>query len=1026
MPKISVGRDSEDREKYGLKGTGLIGKHLVGENEEAHKANSVYLDLARPHVVGVFGKRGTGKCLMPEQKVLTEDGLIEIEEFFSHARDYGQPEIREDDEELYYFSGPNVASVNQNCSMTENAIKAAYRKKVNEKLAKIKTRSGREITVTQEHPLFTTDGWRDAKEISEGQRIGIPRAINVSFGNSKLKIPEKFQKAKFSNLKKRESELLPEPDESKISEVSDGSGSFRKMVNQAEEDGLIEITQNSSSVPQKGQEELEKRKTQEHYRYGKSAPIKLPRTVTPELGKFMACLIGEGHEQKISENNYRIIFTNRNQSLRENFEQIGKNIFDLDFKHMREDSIYTDSKALEYFLSYNGYRTGENSFDKEIPDFILSSKKEVVSEFLKTFYECEGNVTDQQIELSSASKDIIDAINYMLLRFGIVGRISEKMKYASNTERKKVRKYFQITISGGKQLRKFQRDIGFISERKFSKLRSIIKESNTNVDTVPCGKILKKCRIQMGADRTQIAKHRQSLKAYEDGKYYPSREKLGEIVSNLENHLEKVKRLRNSLKEKPDIEKIEEFVDETAILWKNVNSECGYSRSDKRLLKYRKFHEKPSRLSEKVLKLFYSVHDLKASEKMLSKLKDLKNSDIHWDKVEEVEEINYKGWVYDLTVEEDHSFTAGFGGILCHNSYSLGTMIEELQAVDIKNNLSTIVVDPMGIYWSMTRPNDRGTSMLENWGMKPEGFDAKVYIPEGQTKHFNEEGMQYDDTFTLNPADFTAQEWAMALNIEMDSDRGILLERAINKLKDNLGRDYNLDDIIKAADKFDFEKETVRGLENRLTAAKDWGIFGEESSLEKFTTRGELSVIDVSVFGEMSSGWSVRSLVVGLLAKRILRRRMTARRVEEIEEMENIAENEMPIVWMFIDEAHEFLPADGKTPASDPLLRWVKIGREPGVSLVMATQQPAKLHSNALSQCDMVLSHRLTAKQDIEALGEIMQTYMRHDIKHYIDALPDRTGTGLILDDNSERIYPVQMRPRKSWHAGGTPDAFDE
>ncbi|MFB6145161.1 MAG: ATP-binding protein [Candidatus Nanohaloarchaea archaeon] len=358
-------------------------------------------------------------------------------------------------------------------------------------------------------------------------------------------------------------------------------------------------------------------------------------------------------------------------------------------------------------------------------------------------------------------------------------------------------------------------------------------------------------------------------------------------------------------------------------------------------------------------------------------------------------------------------------------SYSMGTMIEELQSTDIKNNLSTVVIDPMGIYWSMKRPNDRSTTMLEDWDMKPEAFDAKVYIPEGKTQEFEEQDMPYDDTFTLNPAEFTASEWAMAFNIDLDTERGVLLERVITKLTEKKGMDYSIDTIIKAIDKFDFDDTTRKGLVNRFRTAKSWGVFADESSLEMLTTRGELSIVDVSVFGEMSSGWSVRSLIVGLLAKRILRKRMTARRVEEIEEMENIAENEMPIVWMFIDEAHEFLPAKGKTPASDPLLRWVKIGREPGVSLVLATQQPAKLHPNALSQCDIILSHRLTAQQDIDALGEIMQTYMRHDIGHYIDALPDRAGTGLILDDNSERIYPVQMRPRKSWHAGGTPDAFD-
>ena len=359
-------------------------------------------------------------------------------------------------------------------------------------------------------------------------------------------------------------------------------------------------------------------------------------------------------------------------------------------------------------------------------------------------------------------------------------------------------------------------------------------------------------------------------------------------------------------------------------------------------------------------------------------------------------------------------------------SYSLGTIAEELQTTDISNNLSTIIIDPMGIYWSMKRPNDRSITVLEDWDLKPENFDAKVYIPEGKTQEFEEKEMPYDDTFTLKPGELTAQEWAMAFNIDISSERGILLERVVSRLEDSYGTEYRIDHIIEGIKKLDFSEEATDGLVNRFNAAKDWGVFGEESSLEKFTTRGELSIVDVSVFGELSSGWSVRSLIVALMAKRILKERMKARRIEEIDEMQNISENEMPITWMFIDEAHEFLPANGKTPASDPLLKWVKIGREPGVSLVLATQQPAKLHPNALSQCDIVLSHRLTARQDIEALGEIMQTYMRHDIKHYIDALPDMPGAGLILDDNSERIYPIQMRPRKSWHAGGTPDAFDE
>ena len=359
-------------------------------------------------------------------------------------------------------------------------------------------------------------------------------------------------------------------------------------------------------------------------------------------------------------------------------------------------------------------------------------------------------------------------------------------------------------------------------------------------------------------------------------------------------------------------------------------------------------------------------------------------------------------------------------------SYSLGTIAEEIQTADISQNLSTIMIDPMGIYWSMKRPNEKDVSVLDQWDMKPEAFDAQVYIPKGKTKDFDEQEMPYDDTFTLNPAQLTAEEWRMAFGLEENSSMSILLERAIQELSEQYGDSYRVEHILEALEKFDFDEKTVRGLENRFMNAEDWGIFDEESSLDKLTEREELSIVDVSVFGQMSGGTRVQALIVGILGKRILRRRMAARRLEELDEMQGLDQNEMPIVWMLIDEAHEFLPSDGETPASAPLLRWVKIGREPGVSLVLCTQQPAKLHPNALSQCDVLLSHRLTAQQDIDSLGEIMQTYMRYDLKHYIEALPDRKGTGLILDDNSERIYPIQMRPRKSWHAGGTPDAFDE
>ena len=101
-------------------------------------------------------------------------------------------------------------------------------------------------------------------------------------------------------------------------------------------------------------------------------------------------------------------------------------------------------------------------------------------------------------------------------------------------------------------------------------------------------------------------------------------------------------------------------------------------------------------------------------------------------------------------------------------------------------------------------------------------------------------------------------------------------------------------------------------------------------------------------------------------------------------------------------------------------------GREPGISLLFITQRPNKLHEDALAQSDLIIAHRLTSEADLKALRGIMQTYMLDDIQTYINSLPRQKGTAIVLDDNSERIYTMQARPRKSWHAGGSPTAIKE
>jgi len=56
-------------------------------------------------------------------------------------------------------------------------------------------------------------------------------------------------------------------------------------------------------------------------------------------------------------------------------------------------------------------------------------------------------------------------------------------------------------------------------------------------------------------------------------------------------------------------------------------------------------------------------------------------------------------------------------------------------------------------------------------------------------------------------------------------------------------------------------------------------------------------------------------------------------------------------------------------------------------------------------------------------LNDMMQSYLLEDIKQQMDNLPSLKGSAIILDDNSERLYPIRIRPRFTWHGGEAPVA---
>lgn len=367
-------------------------------------------------------------------------------------------------------------------------------------------------------------------------------------------------------------------------------------------------------------------------------------------------------------------------------------------------------------------------------------------------------------------------------------------------------------------------------------------------------------------------------------------------------------------------------------------------------------------------------------------------------------------------------------------SYTLGAIAEEISNLspDISKNIASLMFDTMGIFWTMKYKNEKDRDLLAEWGLESKACSVKVFVPFGRVEDYKQKGIPFDSTFALKCSELEAEDWITLFNLQMTSLSGVLIERIINELKIKKSN-FTLDDIQKEIDKdAKAGKDTREVVSALFKAAETWGIFStteEGTEVRDLITGGTSTILDISVYSSIGA-FNVRALVISLISRKIFNHRMDARKKEEIQAIQHGEEylaykSEMkdPLVWMFIDEVHEFLGKDEHSLATDALIQLLREGRQPGISLVMATQQPGKLHHDAMTQADVVIAHRVTAKPDIDALNEIMQSYLLEGIKQSMDNLPALKGSAVLLDDNSERLYSMRVRPRATWHGGEAPVA---
>ena len=387
-------------------------------------------------------------------KLKNEMKNIPIKEFYSKYKD----------------SEAEVLTVDEN-GILKFIIPSSYIKhRVKKPIYEIATSTGRKIKVTEDHSLFTLsdNGLKEVKPKNLEEKksfIAVPRKLPID-GNFILKINL------MDNLSVFNKDYLTGEPLSKIFNTYKYKhfGVSKSTYQWWKEHKIIKINQLNKVNIKFSQEELKKLSIKSKNR--SSLPVLL--SLDKGLLEFFGLWLGDGCYDYKNKN--VVIISNLDEECREIIKKIA-NRYNLNYSLMSDKgcSIRIHStilyKFMRYFVGLTGY-----SKTKKIPDSLFNLSNDQLKHLLRGYFSADGSVAKYEISCSSQSSSLIEDIQTIFLRLGIISRASL---------RNKKDKCICLRISDSKNIDLFK-SIGFLQKRKNFKLSKLTKKAHhASSDVIP-------------------------------------------------------------------------------------------------------------------------------------------------------------------------------------------------------------------------------------------------------------------------------------------------------------------------------------------------------------------------------------------------------------------------------------------------------------------------------------------------------------------------------------------------------------
>ena len=331
-------------------------------------------------------------------------------------------------------------------------------------------------------------------------------------------------------------------------------------------------------------------------------------------------------------------------------------------------------------------------------------------------------------------------------------------------------------------------------------------------------------------------------------------------------------------------------------------------------------------------------------------------------------------------------------------TYLAGIIADEL----LRKGGTLIMLDPHADYVFLSRNVDGKRNELSD--------RITVFRNPASTGRYSEAEVGKITPYEISFSDLDLDEVCLISGISEHHVNIVAgLQKALEELKSEKDA-FQPDDLIQMLENADKWKEqevaakTISGAKSAVKYLRRLArmqVFTDAStSIDQMLRPMRLSVVDLSGLDDEVSDY---------IASRIL---------SDIYGRISDGEFEYP-VFVFVEEAHRFIPADGKTYSGPIIKKIAAEGRKFGVFLVVITQRPSKIHSDALSQCNSQIIMRITNPQDQNAIAMSSERLS----ENLLNDLPGlNTGEAVIVGEMTRAPVMARIRKRRTREGGSDID----